>query len=64
MATRDKKITSVSEFMRLAWDNHYMTITKPYGVLAVSGKKLKGQCLTEGPQGPLKEPSGWIEVQD
>lgn len=64
MAKREKKINSVKQFMRLAQDNRYMTITKSYGVIALSGQEVKGSCLTEGPKGPLKEPSGWIEVQD
>lgn len=64
MVTQKKKVDSISEFVRLAQDNRYMTITKPYGLLAVSGKELKGQLLTEGPKGPLKDPSGWIEVRE
>ena len=60
-ADHDKAIiTSRKEFITKAHDKGYMTITKPYGLLAQANGKRVGEFMTEGPKGPIDKPTGYL----
>lgn len=51
-----------SSFLKLAAEMNFMTVAKPYGLLAWHDGTQYGEWLTEGPTGPLTNPSGWVMV--
>ncbi len=37
-----------------------MTVTKPYGLIAIGDGVKVGEFITEGPQGSIENPVGWV----
>lgn len=59
-------VTSIKQFIQVAHEQGYMTISKDYGILASDGERVTGELITEGPKGPIdpKDYKGYMKIEE